>query len=485
MKHIDSSPVRTRMAPSPTGLMHVGSLATLLKNYAFAKKNHGQFILRIEDTDKTREVTGGVDSIKNIIRDYGLDWDEGPDKDGPFAPYLQSQRLHIYQTHAQELLKEQKAYYCFCSKERLENLRKTQQDQKIPTRYDRACLKLGQEEIDSKIKAGVPYVIRLKVPNNVTITFDDILRGKISFNSSQVDDQVLLKSDGFPTYHLAVVVDDHLMKITHIIRGEEWISSAPKHVLLYQAFGWKLPTFCHVPVFLNPDGKGKMSKRKGTVSAQSFLDQGYLKEAMLNFLMILGWTPHDQRDIVSLDEYIREFEIKDLHPNSVVFDLKKLDWLNGKYLRNLPQAELLKKLKQFLPKDLPKEKLLPIVELVKDRMVKLSDIIPLTDFFYRQPTLSANLLCKNSTTQEVQQELSITLRKLELTSWQTKEIEQTVRDIQIEHNWPKKQFFMLLRLTVTGKTATPPLFETIELIGKQETCQRINQALLAINENTA
>jgi len=262
--------VRTRMAPSPTGEMHVGSMATLLKNYAFAKKHGGQFILRIEDTDKEREVAGGVAAIQEIIHRYGLDWDEGPDKDGGFGPYIQSERLAIYKQAALDLVANGKAYYCFCSKERLSDIKKQQLADKKPPHYDRHCRNIPLKEAQKRVAEGESYVIRLKVPESQTITFTDLIRGQITFNSNLIDDQILLKSDGYPTYHLAVVVDDHLMKITHVMRGEEWISSTPKHILLYRAFAWDIPIFAHIPVFLNPDGKGKMSKRKGMVSAASF-----------------------------------------------------------------------------------------------------------------------------------------------------------------------------------------------------------------------
>ena len=291
--------VRTRMAPSPTGDMHVGSMGILLKNYAFAKKHGGAFVLRIEDTDKEREVAGAVERIQNIITDYGLDWDEGPGKGGEYGPYIQSERISLYKQMAEQLVSEDKAYYCTCSRERLTEVREAQRAAKIPPKYDKYC-RDRQTEVKKEIESGSEHVIRLKTPDNQDVTFTDLIRGEITFNTSSVDDQVLLKSDGYPTYHLAVVVDDHHMKITHIMRGEEWISSTPKHVLLYQAFDWDMPVFAHIPVYLNPDGKGKMSKRKGTVSAQSFLDKGYLPKALLNFFMILGCAHPEEKEILTL-----------------------------------------------------------------------------------------------------------------------------------------------------------------------------------------
>lgn len=465
------------MAPSPTGEMHVGGMATLLKNYAWAKRHGGQFVLRIEDTDKEREVPGAIEQIQKVIKDYGLDWDEGPDKGGSYGPYIQSERLDIYRQKAEELVAAGRAYYCFCSKERLEKLRDQQRAAHLPPKYDKHCRHLSTAEAEKQKAAGAPYVIRLKVPENQPVVFQDLLRGEIVIQSSEVDDQVLLKSDGYPTYHLAVVVDDHLMKITHILRGEEWISSAPKHVLLYEAFGWEKPVFAHIPVFLNPDGKGKMSKRQGAVSARSFLERGYLPEAMLNFFMILGWAKADQQEIMTLQEYIAEFDPKDVSVKSVAFDLQKLDWLNGVYIRKLPQAELIQRLQPFLPTDFPKEKITAILPLVAERLVRLSDIESLTDFFYRDIALDLNELSKKTDAATLVQQLAATEESLAaLSDWSHTEIERVIRTLQEQHAWHKGQYFMMLRLAVTGKKATPPLFETIAVLGQNETLQRLQTA---------
>lgn len=469
--------IRTRMAPSPTGEMHVGSMATLLKNYAFAKKNKGSFVLRIEDTDKVREVEGGIDSIMSIIRAYGLDWDEGPDKAGEYGPYVQSERLEIYQQHVQNLIDKGEAYYCFCSKEMLEEAREKSREDKKPPKYDRHCRNISLEEAKEKIASGQEYVVRLKVPDNKKISFIDLLRGEITFNSSEVDDQVILKSDGYPTYHLAVIVDDHLMKITHIMRGEEWISSTPKHILLYDAFGWEKPIFAHIPVFLNPDGKGKMSKRMGTVSAKSFLERGYLPEAMLNFFMILGWARNDEREIMTLEEYIQEFDPADVSPKSVAFDLKKLDWINGMYIRKLGSEDLKNRLQPFLPADFPSEKFDSILPLIFERLVTLADIEELSDFFYREINIDLDLLLKKADAQLVKNQLESVLEKFtSLEEWNLENIEKLVRDLQVEKNWQIGQFFMMLRIAVTGKKATPPLFETIVVLGKELTIKRLEMA---------
>jgi glutamyl-tRNA synthetase len=467
------------MAPSPTGEMHVGSMATLLKNYAFAKKYGGQFILRIEDTDKVREVDGGVAAIQEIIHLYGLDWDEGPGKGGEFGPYIQSERLEIYKEKVQELIENDKAYYCFCSKERLASVKEEQMANKQAPHYDRHCRSLSKEEAQKRVAAGEEYVIRLKVPENQEISFTDLLRGEITFNSNLIDDQVLLKSDGYPTYHLAVVIDDNLMKISHIMRGEEWISSTPKHVLLYQAFGWSVPVFAHIPLFLNPDGKGKMSKRKGTVSAASFLEKGYLPEAMLNFFMILGWAKKDQEEIISLDEYIQEFEPSDLSSNSVAFDLKKLDWLNGVYIRKLSLGQLKEKIRPFIAQEFPAEKIEQVLPLIQERLVTLADFNQLTKFFYSTINYEADLLLKKADSKElVIGELEQTIKLLEsLSNWSLENLEKGIRNLQEEKDWHRGQYFMMLRIAVTGEKATPPLFETMTVIGKELVLDRLKEAI--------
>lgn len=480
----DSTHVRTRMAPSPTGEYHVGHIATLLKNYAFAKKHGGEFVLRIEDTDRERLVEGAVERIMGVIKSYGLSWDEGPDIGGPHAPYVQSERLPMYEAKAKELVEKDKAYYCFCSSERLEKNREEQRQQNIPPKYDRHCRFLTQDEVQQKIDAGESYVIRLKVPDNEPISFIDWIRGEITVNSDVVDDQVLLKSDGFPTYHLAVVVDDHDMLITHVMRGEEWISSTPKHVLLYRAFGWEPPIYEHIPVFLNPDGKGKMSKRKGAVSAQSFLEAGYLPEAMLNFFMILGWTPKDQRELMTLEEYIQEFEPRDISPKSVVFDLEKLKWLNGVYIRNLSLDELKERLKPFTPSDFPIEKMDEILPLVMERLVTLADLEELTTFFYRDIEIQTADLLKKADGPQVSAELHKVIETLsKVSDWKSATIEVAIRQLQEAETWKKSQFFMMIRVAVTGKTATPPLFETMAVLGQELTLKRLQQALELANRS--
>lgn len=435
------------MAPSPTGELHIGGLRTALYDFAWAKKNHGQFILRVEDTDRERLVPGALDGLKKVFTDYGLPWDEGP--------FLQSERLEIYKKHAEELVANGHAYFCTCTKERLESLRKQQTEKGELPKYDRHCR-------DLNLKTG--DVIRLKVPDNEEIVFTDSVRGEIKTNSNTLDDQVLLKSDGFPTYHLAVVVDDHLMEITHVIRANEWISSTPKHVLLYRFFGWELPVFVHLSVFLDPEGEGKMSKRKGSVSAQSFLEAGYLPEAMLNYLMLLGWNPGTEQEIFSLDEFIEAFDLSGLNKSNQKFTYDKLNWFNQHYIARLDTADLAKRLGNFTAQ--PETKIIKVLPLVKDRMVTLADFDKLTDYFWQRPNkVSPDL----SDSADIINHARLVLEK----SWDGKILESEARKFCVEKSIKVGDYFMVLRVAVTGKTATPPLWEVMEILGKDETLVRL------------
>jgi glutamyl-tRNA synthetase len=478
-------PHRTRMAPSPTGELHIGSLAMALKNYAWAKRTGGAFVLRVEDTDKVREVPGAIKRLQSVINAYGLDWDEGPVKGGPHEPYTQSDRLNIYRQHVDSLIATQKAYHCFCSPERLESVRESQRAQKIPPRYDQQCRFMSADEVERRLRAHEPHVIRLAVPANQTVTFTDVLRGQISFETNGIDDQVLLKSDGFPTYHLAVVVDDYLMNITYIMRGEEWISSVPKHVLLYQAFGWELPIFAHIPVFLNPDGKGKMSKRKGTVSAQSFLDRGFLPEAVLNFLMILGWSHPEQQEIMSLAEYIAVFDPQDVNPHSVSFDITKLTWLNGIYIRRLSAAELYDHLLPFLPEDHQPARVKRLIPLVHERLETLTQFTELTAFVDHYSTPPNTELIAKSTPELVLEQLLALIevvRGLEDSTWEAEQLERLIRALQEERGWHKRQFFMMIRLATSGSRVTPPLFDTLVVIGQEAVIERLTLCITQLQD---
>lgn len=469
--------VRTRIAPSPTGLLHLGTAYTAMRNWALARQSGGQFIIRIEDTDRTRLVEGAVDVIFEALSWLGIDNDEGPNLGGPYAPYTQSERLPSYQEHAHRLVESGKAYYCFCTKERLEQVRADQLAKKELPRYDKLCRSLDPQEAKSRT-ATEPYVIRLKVPETGVTICQDVIRGPVEFQNSGIDDQVLLKTDGFPTYHLGVVVDDHLMDITHIVRGEEWLSSTPKHVLIYQAFGWELPIFAHLPVIRNKD-HSKMSKRKNDVSVLSYRDKGYLPEALNNFLALMSWSHPDKKDLFDMQEFIRTFSIERVALTAPVFDLDKLNWFNGQYIRALSDPELVKRLAPFIPPDCPPPLTNLVLPLIKERLVTLKDFESLTDFFYRDITVDQVVLTKKSSPDQVHEQLGTTmeaLKEIEDKSWTHENIEEKVRSIVTHKEWKPSQFFMMLRVAVTGKTATPPLFETMAVLGRTTSLARLQSS---------
>jgi len=478
MLKLAMSTVRTRIAPSPTGEYHIGHLRTCLYNYALAKKYHGQFILRIEDTDRKRFVPGAQDRILKDIKDYGMTWDEGPDIGGPYGPYVQTERLDIYQKYIKELLDKGLAYYCFCTEERLNEMRNLQKAAHQIPKYDRHCLRLTKKEIETKLKNGEPFVIRLRVPDNETISFTDAIRGQIKINSREIDDQVLIKSDGIPTYHFAVVVDDHLMKISHIFRGEEWITSTPKQILLYQAFGWEVPIFAHLTVLMDPSGQGKMSKRKGSVSARSFLDDGYLPEALLNFLMLLGWNPGTDRELFTLDEFVQEFSLDHLHKKSPVFDRKKLDYFNGLYIRQKSDEQLFPYFKKFLTQA-SDEQIKILIPVLKDRLVKFSDLQETTKFLFEDIDYDKELLLKKGTDPKLAIEMLAKTKNLilNLKTFNFSTINTNFLDLISTNNWNTGEFFMVFRVAICGSTFTPPVVECLPALGKEGTLRKIDIAL--------
>jgi glutamyl-tRNA synthetase len=406
----------------------------------------------------------------------GLPYDEAPSVGGPYAPYTQSERLPIYLEQVKTLIENGKAYYCFCTKDRLDQVRADQQAKKELPRYDKFCRKLDLAEAKKRVEAGEKYVIRLKVPESGVTICQDIVRGPIEFQNSGIDDQVLLKSDGYPTYHLGVVVDDHLMNITHVIRGEEWLSSTPKHVLIYQAFGWELPVFAHLPVIRNKD-HSKMSKRKNDVSILSHRDKGYLPEAINNFLALMGWSHPEKKEIFSLDEFLKLFTLERITMTAPVYDIDKLNWINGMYIREMSDTELTKRLSPFIPQDCPLSLVAQILPLIKERLVTLKDFESLTDFFYRDITVDQAMLTKKSTADEVESQLSTTKTSLETLddkTWSHENIEQKIRSLSDEKGWKPGQYFMMLRVAVTGKTATPPLFETMAVLGREKCLARLS-----------
>ncbi len=465
--------VRTRFAPSPTGDdIHIGNLSTVLKTWAFAKKNNGQFVLRIEDTDQERLVEGSEQKIEDALKRFSLNYDEGPDVGGEFGPYRQSERLDIYKKYAEELITKGVAYYCFCSKERIEELRKQEEQKEVKTKHLHFC---NQNNIEERLSKKESYVIRLKVPEHQDITFDDIVRGKITINTDQIDDQILLKSDGFPTYHLAVVIDDYLMKINYITRADEWISSTPKHILLYQAFGWELPVFCHLPLLRNTD-KSKLSKRKNAVWASWYLEQGYLKEAILNYLALMGWTHPEQKEIFSMEEFIEKFDLKDVNPLGPIFDIQKLEWMNGEYIRALSDQELTKRLEEYLIDHPSKDHIAKLVPLVKERIKKLSDFIPLTNFISQSPEYDLNDFnkVKVDDKKEILEKISLTLENIEK-PWKKENFENTFQNLAKDLNMGNREMFQLIRLAVSGQLVTPPLFECIKIIGEDEVLNRVKE----------
>ncbi len=490
----DTKLVKTRMAPSPTGEFHIGGMRTLLYNYAFAKKNHGKFLLRIEDTDRERFVEGAIERAYQVIKDYGLSWDEGPLVGGPNEPYVQSQRLDLYKKHALELVEKGHAYYCFCTKERLDEMRKKQQHEHLSvTKYDRHCLSLTSEQVAENLKTGVSYVIRMKVPSDRAVSYDDVFLGKIEVPSNDIEDQVLLKSDGFPTYHLAVVVDDHLMGVTHILRGREWLPSTPKHVLLYEFFGWDMPITGHFPVLKEVGSTKKMSKRFGDVAATDFLKNGYLPEALLNFIMLLGWNPGTEQEVFSLEEFIKVFSLERIHKTDLVaFDREKLLWFNGYYIRQLSDSDLYEKISAWAKKwdtDLnlelkDREFSTRILALIKDRMKLLSDFKELSTYFFVDPVVDTKAFSNHSGEkwQAILQGFEKAFSELEEGRWNKENLDKISHQVLEEQGFSPKEAFMTLRLAVTGQTATPPLFDVLELLGKREVGRRL-KVVLPTNSN--
>lgn len=529
--------VRVRFAPSPTGFVHIGNLRTVIYGYLIAKKYKGKFIVRLEDTDQSRYVEGSVQKIFDALDWVGIKPDEGVvgidekgniQQKGKLGPYVQSERLEIYKKCAQELVEKGKAYYCFCSSERLEELRKQQQKDKQAPMYDKCCQKIRAEEARKKIKSGEKYVIRMKVPKNEEVEFVDKVFGKISIGSNTIDDQVLIKSDGFPTYHLAVVVDDHLMKISHITRGEDWLPSTPKHVLLYEFFGWEKPEFIHFPNVLGENHK-KLSKRQGDVSVEDFKNKGYLPEAIFNFLALLGWNPGkgSTQEIFSKEELIEKFNIENIHKAGAVFDFKKLDWMNAHYIKQKSDEELFKLCAPYLEKYakennfmLDKNLALKIVQIEKERMKKLSDVVENIDFYFRQPEYDRELLrwkgmpneklinsLKASQEVILDEKLENLDEKMEWgkSVWEIPKVEVAAAQIQFRlndklspeefsgvidtNNKDKKyqkgfsagELYWPLRVALSGQKNSPSPAEIAWAIGKKESIKRIENAIEKIN----
>jgi len=453
------SEIRCRIAPSPTGQdLHIGNAYTALINYVFARGQHGKFIVRVEDTDRTRFVDGSEERILASLKWLGIPYDEGPDIGGPYAPYRQSQRLDIYKKYAEELVEKGHAYYCYCTPERLDEMRKDQEAKHLPPMYDGRCKHI-------KEKRSGKHVIRLNVPDTGTTTFHDIIRGDISFENKLIDDQVILKSDGYPTYHLGVVVDDHSMKITHIIRGEEWISSTPKHILLYKFLGWKVPQIAHVSLLRNPD-HSKLSKRKNPVWVSDYRAKGFLPDAMKNYFATMAWAFPGGRDIFSTEDMIRTFKLEDIQTTAPVFDIEKLRWMNGEYIRKYPLSNIQYQISNFYDGKYDAEKIEKIWPLIRDRMKTLAEFESLAGFFFARP--------KNYERPPDKKIIQILKDILSSSEWKHDKLESVIRAAAETNTMKAKDLFMELRVAVTGKTVGPPLLESLEILGKQETLQRLD-----------
>ena len=479
-----NSSTRVRFAPSPTGYLHIGGLRTALYNYLFARNTGGKFILRIEDTDRNRYVEGAVENLIKTLDWTGLHYDEGPDKPGEYGPYMQSQRLDIYRRELDKLLPERKAYYCFCTPERLTAVREQQTRAGVSQlKYDKHCLSITDEEVRKNLAAGLPYVIRMNVPADVTIVIDDIIRGRVEFESSIVDDQILLKSDGYPTYHLANVVDDHLMKITHVIRGEEWLPSTPKHTLLYDFFGWEKPQFAHLPLLLNPD-KSKLSKRQGDVAVEDYRAKGYLKEALLNFILLLGWNFGDDKEFYYMDEAIEKFSLERVNKAGAVFNLEKLNWLNAEHLRKKSNEELLPLLKQemaaskYAGTNIPDETLLLIIEAMRERVAFIKEFIEKCPYFYEAPVTYEEKSVEKNWKPESTAHLKLYIGKiLPLGNPAKEDYEAALSRTAEELNIGKGKLIHPLRLAVSGQSTGPGMFDILFILGKDEVIRRINAAI--------
>jgi len=479
--------VRTRFAPSPTGFPHVGNIRTALFAWLFARHRGGSFIVRIEDTDVARTVEGAVEAILDGLRWLGIDWDEGPEVGGDYGPYFQSQRLGLYHEAAERLVAQGNAYYCYCSPERLDAMRKEQMRLKQPPGYDRQCRELSADERAGCEASGVTPVVRFKMPLEGNTVFQDLIWGEVKFEHSTIDDFVLLKSDGYPTYHLANIVDDHAMGMTHVIRAEEWISSTPRHVLLYNAFGYAPPEFAHLPMILGPD-KAKLSKRHGAVSITEYREQGFLPEAMMNFLALLGWALDDKTELFSWRELIANFSLERVSRTAAVFNHEKLYWMNGVYIRNLSPEEFVQRALPSLDARLPEEVNRPlnidyvreIMPLVQERAKTLAEIPELTDFFFtdRLDYGMELLIGKKMDAVMAEKALEVSRQRLEqLSAFDAESLENLLRPLVEELQMKAGQLFGTLRTAVTGRTVAPPLFQTMAVLGKEKCLERIDLAL--------
>ena len=486
--------VRVRFAPSPTGFVHIGSLRTALYNFLYARKMQGNYVLRVEDTDRTRLVEGAVEGMLSAMNWAGVNHDEGVMlsddnkvvQNGDCGPYIQSERLDIYKEHIKTLIDKGDAYYCFCSRSRLDRIREQQKNEGLDPKYDGHCRELSQEEIQDKLDKGEDYVIRMKLPENKSITFNDIVRGKVSIHTSDMDDQVLIKADGFPTYHFAVVVDDHMMGISHVIRGEEWLTSTPKHVLLYQMFGWKAPTFVHLPNILNADRK-KLSKRQGDVAVEDFRNKGYLPEALVNYIALVGWSPEDNKEIFSMPELIEAFSLERVSKSGGVFDTAKLNWVNSHYIKEADTQRLVDLASKFVIKEklmseqevkANNEWLLLAMDTVKDRLDYLAQFPEEIKSFLNSAMPELEDEAKEFMKLEHMMELADELEaKITAADTITPDfVSAMFKEIQKEKGIKGKNLFMGTRVIITGQNHGPDIPMVLSLLGKEKALSRIEQA---------
>ncbi|WP_445665204.1 glutamate--tRNA ligase [Fodinibius sp. AD559] len=486
--------VRVRFAPSPTGLLHIGGLRTALYNYLFAKGNDGTFVLRIEDTDQARYVEGAEEDIHRSLKWAGMEVDEGPENPGDVGPYRQSERKDMYEQYAEKLVEQGNAYYAFDTPEELDQMRERLKKSGNPSpKYDaitrmsmKNSLTLPEEEVERKLEEGEEYVIRLKVPRRETIRFEDEVRGFVSFESKGLDDQVLLKSDGMPTYHLANVVDDHLMEISHVIRGEEWLSSTPKHILMYEYFGWEPPTMAHLPLIMSPSG-GKLSKRKAEtegipINTKDYIEQKFEPEALVNFLAYLGWSPGDDSEIHSLDELCDMFSLDRVSKGGAVFDYKKLIWYNEHYLREKPADELWPRVQEIAKEhglDPDEDYMKQIIPLMKERVSKVEDFVTMGRFFFEDPEEYEDKAVKKwkDNSAELLEAYVDKLEDLDEDEFEAKTLKDKIKEVIEEYDVGFGPVMMPLRVAVSGMGYGPDLTPTIELLGKETTIRRINTAI--------
>ncbi|CDC78977.1 glutamate--tRNA ligase [Clostridium sp. CAG:964] len=476
--------VRTRFAPSPTGFMHIGNLRTALYEYLVAKSQGGDFVLRIEDTDRERYVEGAVDIIYNTLKIAGLQHDEGPDKPGKYGPYVQSERLNMYKPYAEQLIEQGKAYRCFCTKERLDSLK---DDETPGGGYDRHCRDLPQEEIDRLLAEGVPYVIRQKMPLEGSTTFTDAVFGEITVENSELQDQILIKTDGYPTYNFANVIDDHTMNITHVVRGCEYLSSTPKYNLLYEAFGWEVPTYIHLPLIMGKDAEGnvaKLSKRHGSTGFEDLIKEGYLPQAIINYVALLGWCPSDNQEMFTLDELTRAFSIDGISKSPSIFDYDKLEWFNGEYIRKMSPEEFTSYAMPYYKeavtsRELPWDKLCGILQ---QRVTRFTQIPEMIDFFDKLPEYDAEMFVNKKSKTNLENApvmlKAVTDRLTALESWDKDSIHDCLINLAQELEVKNGTVMWPARIAVAGKKVTPGgAVEILEILGRDESLARLNLGL--------